>query len=377
MSTGPIYIKVQANDQPTEAIVDTGSAITIIHQDLLKKINHKNFVFNSRQCKTANSTPLHIIGQIELEIKLRHVKTLVVADVATNLITKLLLGNNWINNNHVHLYGDRQHLTIPDKFGQLIQIRYEDPINLHYPALLKDEVTLTPHSQTLVDITTQLTNTINVVFQPNNRLNNRLIFVPHIITNVSNHTAKVLVINANDTQRTLSQHTKIGTFTQEFEFVACITSPQTETKIVTSEHNESRQSTVFTIGNSPNTCIQCDECKEYFLSRNDLQKHLRAQCYSDQIRKRIVELTGHIKDPKQRQMLEDLLWRNKILFDPIPSIINITPQSAMCTNNHPPIYSKQYPASEKDQLLKQEETRKLLERGQIEESMSPWSSPVV
>ncbi|CAF4600989.1 unnamed protein product, partial [Didymodactylos carnosus] len=37
----------------------------------------------------------------------------------------------------------------------------------------------------------------------------------------------------------------------------------------------------------------------------------------------------------------------------------------------------QYPASEKDQQLKLEETNKLLARGRIEESNSPWSSPVV
>ncbi|CAF4152957.1 unnamed protein product, partial [Rotaria sordida] len=44
---------------------------------------------------------------------------------------------------------------------------------------------------------------------------------------------------------------------------------------------------------------------------------------------------------------------------------------------HPPIYSKQYPASSKDQEIKFQETQKLLERGQIEESTSPWSSPIV
>jgi hypothetical protein len=65
------------------------------------------------------------------------------------------------------------------------------------------------------------------------------------------------------------------------------------------------------------------------------------------------------------------------LFDPTPSIINIAPQSAIKTGDHPPIYSKQYPASPADQQLKFQETQKLLERGQIEESTSPWSSPVV
>ena len=49
----------------------------------------------------------------------------------------------------------------------------------------------------------------------------------------------------------------------------------------------------------------------------------------------------------------------------------------METGDHSPIYSKQYPASNYDQEIKFQETHKLLERGQIEESTSPWSSPIV
>ena len=43
----------------------------------------------------------------------------------------------------------------------------------------------------------------------------------------------------------------------------------------------------------------------------------------------------------------------------------------MGAGDHSPIYSKQYPASNYDQEVKFQETQKLLERGQIEESTSP------
>ena len=49
----------------------------------------------------------------------------------------------------------------------------------------------------------------------------------------------------------------------------------------------------------------------------------------------------------------------------------------METGDHSPIYSKQYPASNYDQEIKFQKKQKLLERGQIEESNSPWSSPIV
>ncbi|CAF5044795.1 unnamed protein product, partial [Rotaria magnacalcarata] len=113
------------------------------------------------------------------------------------------------------------------------------------------------------------------------------------------------------------------------------------------------------------------------LSGNDLQKYLRAKCYSDQIRKHILESTKHIDNEKHRLAIQDILWRNKILFDPTSSIINIPSQSGIRTGDHLPIYSKQYSASYTDQDIKFQETQKLLERGQIEESTSPWSSPIV
>jgi hypothetical protein len=83
----PIYIKTYINNQPTEAIVDTGSAISIIHLEFLKTIQHNKFIYQHHACRTANSTPLKIIGQIQLEIKTQHIKTFVNAYVATNLIT--------------------------------------------------------------------------------------------------------------------------------------------------------------------------------------------------------------------------------------------------------------------------------------------------
>ncbi|CAF4274861.1 unnamed protein product, partial [Rotaria sordida] len=140
----PVYIKIRINNQPTEAIVDTGSAISIIHSNFLKTIHHQNFLYQTHSCQIANSTPLNIIGQIQLEIQIKSIKTYVTAHVATNLITSILLGNDWINSNHVHLYGDQKKLTIPDQYGQLISIPYVEPTSINYPALLVQQLTLPP-----------------------------------------------------------------------------------------------------------------------------------------------------------------------------------------------------------------------------------------
>ncbi|CAF3338721.1 unnamed protein product, partial [Rotaria socialis] len=273
VSSHPVYIQIRINNQPTKAIVDTGSAISIIHIEFLKNIKHENFRRQTQQ--------------------------------------------RWINTNHIHLFGDQQQLTIPDQYGQRITISYVEPPFINQPALLVNQITLPPYSQTLVDITCRIYNDKDLIFEPQpNHLSN-CILIPHTLLSIRNHQAK------------------------------------------------------------PNRKNICDRCNEYFLSGNDLQKHLRTACYSDQIRKHIVESTKHIDNEKHRLAIQDILWRNKILFDPTPSIINISSQTAIKTGDHPPIYSKQYSSSYEDQEIKVQETQKLLERGQIEESTSTWSSPIV
>jgi len=369
--SSPVHIKVLVNNQPIQAIVDTGSAISIIRLDFLKTIKHNNFIYKIHKCQTANSTPLNIIGQINLEIQVKHIKTYVNAYVATNLITSILLGNDWINLNHIHLFGDQQRLTIPDQHDQPISIPYTEPTSINYPALLVNQITLPPYSQTLVDVKSQLNNDNDLIFEPYGHHISKFIFIPHALLNMENNRTKVLLINAQNRQQTLSKNTRIGTISRNATFTIYTTiqaSGKSSNKGAVSSKDNSNQTKSDTY---------CHRCKEHFLSGNDLQKHLRAKCYSDQIRKQIFESTAHMENPKHRLAVQDILWRNKILFDPTPSIINIPPQSAIRTGDHPPIYSKQYSASDKDQQVKFQETQKLLERGQIEESTSPWSSPIV
>ena len=387
--SSPVYIKILANDKPTEAIVDTGSAITIINSDFVKTMQHKQFVHKPRACKTANSTSLDIIGQIELTIKIKHIETSIMANVATNLITSILLGNDWIDANHVHLFGDQKQLTIPNQYGQSIQIPYMESQCNTYSALLLNEITLLPRSQTLVEIKSSINNANNLIFERYGNHHSKFIFVPHSLLNIYDNKAKVLLINVQNRQQTLSKNTRIGTISRDMTLSIFATSKLTEVQPLIEKHystslgssrNLEQVETRSSTKNNQNQSeldTYCRECNEYFLSGNDLQKHLREKCYSEQIRTQIVESTKHIENKKDQLAIQDILWRNKILFDPTPSIIDIPPQSAIKTDDHPPIYSKQYTASNKDQEIKSQETQKLLDRGQIEESTSPWSSPVV
>ncbi|CAF5029277.1 unnamed protein product, partial [Rotaria sp. Silwood1] len=117
---------------------------------------------------------------------------------------------------------------------------------------------------------------------------------------------------------------------------------------------------------------ECYVCHEQFISRNDLQQHLRQKCYPPEMREQIGKLTQHIEDNKQRQQLQQILWKNGKLFDlRQPSIIKATVHHAIETGTHPPIYTPPYRVSYKDEQIQREEIDKLRKQGIIEESTSP------
>ncbi|CAM4977180.1 unnamed protein product [Rotaria socialis] len=94
------------------ALIDTGSAITIIHENLLNIIPYKTLIRKTIQHLSANCSTLNIIGELQLEININGLKTKVTADVATNLVTDLILGNDWIQPNNVYILTPEKRIMI-------------------------------------------------------------------------------------------------------------------------------------------------------------------------------------------------------------------------------------------------------------------------
>ncbi|CAF4696917.1 unnamed protein product, partial [Rotaria sp. Silwood2] len=60
------------------------------------------------------------------------------------------------------------------------------------------QITLPPYSQKLVDITCQVTNANNLIFEPYKRYTSKFIFIPHTLLNINKNQATVLLINAQN-----------------------------------------------------------------------------------------------------------------------------------------------------------------------------------
>jgi hypothetical protein len=211
--SSPIYVNVQVNNKQQHAIIDTGSAVTIINQQLLKTIYHKNFVYKQKLHKSANCTSIDIIGEIQLEIKIQGYKTLILADVATNLITDLLLGNDWITKNNVIIDSPQQHIFLTDQHYRIVATTpFIKPPDLQLPVLLTDEIILPPYSEKYIDVklTSPTNNITEALFEPAPNLYSKRILLTNAILKVEDNRSQIMIINANDRQRTLSRNTKLG-----------------------------------------------------------------------------------------------------------------------------------------------------------------------
>ncbi|CAF1477994.1 unnamed protein product [Rotaria sp. Silwood1] len=373
------------------SLIDTGSAITIIHQQLLNDIPHEKLIPKTINHISANCSTLDIVGEIPLEINVNGITTTIIADVTTNLVTNLILGSDWIQSNNVYILTPEQRIMIRSR-GKEVSTPFVKPPLLNYPVTLINHITLPPFSEKIVEAQVQHNNMIDVLFEPNPRLKNKALFTATALLNIENRRIKISIINATNRQQTLSEGTKLGIVTQLSSTIG-VTIPSNylieripegkACKELIPEGKGANKSNKLNCNNIPTIAShgkqrQCRKCYQHFDTSNELFKHLRNQCYPDEIRQQINKLTEHISDDKQREQILKILWKYGKLFDiSEPSKIDIILKNAIDTGTHRPVHTPPYRKSNKDQETLRKETDKLLKNGIIEHSTSPWSSPVV
>jgi len=283
----PIFVKIICNNTPQDALIDTGSAITIIHKDLLNNIPHEKFIQKTKNHLSANCSTLNIIGEIPLEINVNGKKTKVIADVTTNLVTNLILGSDWIQQNNVYILTPEKRIMIRSQ-GKEVSTPFVKPPILNYPVTLINHITLPPLSEQMIEAKVQPVNMMDVLFEPNRRLQNKALFMACTLLNIENQKIKISIINATNRQQTLSEGTKLGIVTQIAASIG-VTVPanQINERIpkgkacvkLTPTGEEANiynglKSTNMQVATSHQKHHRCRECHQYFDTGNSFFKHL-------------------------------------------------------------------------------------------------------
>lgn len=89
-------IRVEVNGHEIEALVDTGSTITLINGNLLKELHNQNVVKRTAKTyKTANNGELRTIGLVKLAVKMNDINIGITAEVAESICASIILGRDW------------------------------------------------------------------------------------------------------------------------------------------------------------------------------------------------------------------------------------------------------------------------------------------
>jgi putative transposase len=100
-STKSPIIKIKINGIWIKALVDTGSAITIINENKLQKLQHGRIYGNvSRNYRTANNGELKTKGLVDLKMTMNQIATTITAEISKMVCMDLILGQDWCYNNN-------------------------------------------------------------------------------------------------------------------------------------------------------------------------------------------------------------------------------------------------------------------------------------
>ncbi|CAF4566315.1 unnamed protein product, partial [Didymodactylos carnosus] len=311
---------------------------------------------------TATNTAIHTTGTVDLIVDIGSFRTYVTAEVSTNLVTNVLLGNDWIQKNKINIDGADRRVYVK---GTSISLKFEDPEYIQYPVLLIDQAIIRPGEEKLIDVGVQVEKSDNMIFEPSHKFQGiEHLYAASTLLAVKHFSTKVLVMNADDRPHILSRNTVIGRISYLTPSTICTILPK-PTPI-----NTENTSTHSTMNN------RCRQCYQNFSSRSQLHIHLQENCHSQEIREGIEQLTSHLNTHQAKQV-QKIMWRYGKLFDTQqPSVIK-TVRHAIDTGNNRPVRNYYGRKTDKQNKIVTEEVKELLYNDKIEPSNSPWASPVV
>ena len=360
-------IEVPVNNIITKVLVDTGAAISLIHEETLQLMKHKPVVpCPLQEVHTANSGFISLIGLVNLTVKINHVITSVDAYVTRDLVCPMILGRDWIQKNHVNICFSSNRVYIHD--GVISVPLLPIPRVEQLIMSLSSSIVIPPFHEKFISGYVPIKSLDHAFFTPNLALQHaKLILIPHSILHIRDHHGIISIINNTRHPKIIPRDTPLGFLSPSSEEPGVNVIQELPMNI---RHFSSPDLTLFS----------CNHCDVKFSSAPTLYEHLldccnKSLCNTTEILNKLVE---HIDDPVQRMKVYLMLHDYKQLFDnSCFKGIHCAPQSAINTGSHPPLAQHPRRISYYNRQIMHDEVKKLLNNGIISPSNSSWASPVV
>ncbi len=162
----PLIVTLQINNKPIDAMIDTGSAHSLIHINTLRKLIHRpHIIYQKNIHRTANNGELRTIGLVKLKINMENIPTIIFAEIAVDLCTSLVLGNDWIRRNSIDIIYTKQHLR-KRQGPHLVTVPFSTYDQETYVVSLIHRIKILPEEQILIPVRVPIKNADTVIFTP-------------------------------------------------------------------------------------------------------------------------------------------------------------------------------------------------------------------
>ncbi|CAM4869106.1 unnamed protein product [Rotaria socialis] len=371
----PLIVTLQINNKFVDTMVDTGSAKSIIHINKLYKLIRRPYI-NYKNClhRTANNGELRTIGLVNLRIKLKNISTFILAEVAIDLCTGLVLGNDWINQNGIGIITTKQCIR-KHQGSYVVNVPFARYEQESYPVYPVYSTCVLPEQQKILPVRVEVKNADTVIFTPSqNLIEKKKLLTPHSLLKVENGMTYITMINANQASQYLNKNMIIGTIS--FPSSTAISLSLLPTQNIEPHVIHDRK---------------CRVCYEEFTSKKQLFEHLHqnghysirepngtCQQVPSHVLDKIKDLVEHVTNSHEKKQLESLLIKYGQLFDTSKATtINSTVKHTIEVKNTRPIVQRPYRKTATQEKIISEMCQQFYHDNIIRPSQSPWSSPVV
>ncbi|CAF3952238.1 unnamed protein product [Rotaria sp. Silwood1] len=371
----PLIVSLHVNHKLVNAMVDTGSANSIIHINTLRELTHRPHVIHQKKIyRTANNSELRTIGLVKLKINLKHIPTFVLAEVALDLCTGLVLGNDWIRQNGIDIITTEQNIR-KRQGSHIVTVPFSTYDQEMYSVFPIQRINILPEQQMIIPVRVKIKNADTVIFTPSeNIIRKKRILIPNALLKIEDGTTWITIINANETSQNINTKTILGTIT--FSTPSSVSLPLLPTQ----------QVPTYTPSD-----LKCRVCFREHTSKKDLFEHLY-QCghYSkgeingltEQLPSFVFEeiknLVQHIGNTRDRKQAELILIKYGQLFDTSKaSTINTTVKHTIEVKNARPIVQRPYRKTSAQEKIIADMCEQFHRDNITRPSQSPWASPVV
>ncbi len=207
-----LMVEAQINGKPKLCIVDTGASISLVSRDewQLLKENNSSLTPSDIVAEAANNSPIGIIGKTALNVKVDPGNmTSHEFYVASDMISEIILGLDWLMNNKVTVDLSRMVLKFPDLSTKPLSV-FDSCVSDPLAVVLHEDIEVPAKHEVLQTARVRNPTISESVLEPNMNLSGKGVLVARVVVQPKEQRVPIQIINPGTEPVKLYKGMKVG-----------------------------------------------------------------------------------------------------------------------------------------------------------------------